>query len=113
MDNKQETILKEIRSNKSMSNTRSETAEAQTSQPSGTKSKVVHASIHENSDLENEDYPLKASGSKDLRHPAKPLYRNEIDLDETTISTEDCEEENYLITHDEHSLRISTDLYRC
>ena len=116
MDNKQETILKEIRSNKSMSTTtnpRSETAEAQTSQPSGTKSKVVHASINENSDLENEDYPLKASGSKDLRHPAKPLYRNEIDLDETTISTEDSEEENYLFTHDEHSLRISTDLYRC
>ena len=98
MDNKLETILKEIRSNKSMSTTtnpRSEAAEAQNSQPSGSKSKGVHASNFENSDSGNEDYPLKASGSKDLRHPAKPLYRNEIDLDETMISNEDSEEEDY------------------
>ena len=98
MDNKLESILKEIRSNKSMSTTtnpRSEAAEAQNSQPSGSKSMGVHSSNFENIDSENEDYPLKASGSKDLKHPAKPLYRNEIDLDETMISNEDSEEEDY------------------
>ena len=74
-------------------NPRSEAA--QNSQPSGSKSIGVHASNVENTDSENEDYPLKASGSKDLRHPAKPLYKNEIDLDETMISNEDSEEEDY------------------
>ena len=98
MDNKLESILKEIRSNKSMSTTtnpRSEAAEVHNSQPSGSKSIGVHASNFENTDSENEDYPLKASGSKDLKHPARPLYRNEIDLDETMISNEDSEEEDY------------------
>ena len=74
MDNKLENILKEIRSNKSMSTTtnpRSETADTQNLQPLGSKSIGVHASNIENSDSENEDYPLKASGSKDLRRPAK------------------------------------------
>ena len=88
MDNKLETILNEIRSNKSLSTTtnpRSETAEAQNSQPSGSKSIGVHASNIENSDSENEDYPLKASGSKDSRYPEKPLYRNEINLNETIL----------------------------
>ena len=32
---------------------------------------------------------------KDLRHPAKPLYRNELNLDETILSNEDSEEEYY------------------
>ena len=80
MDNKLETILEEIRSHKSLSTTtypRSGRIETQNPQPSGSKSIGVHASNIENSDSENEDYPLKASGSKDLRHSAKPLYRNE------------------------------------
>ena len=98
MDNKLESISNEIRSNKSIpttKNPRSEAAEAQTPQPSGSKSIGVHASNFENTDSENEDFPLKASGSKDLRRPAKPLYRNEIDLDETMISNEDSEDEDY------------------
>ena len=93
-----ETILTEIRSKKSMSTTtnlRSEVAEAQNTNPSGSKSIGRQASNFENSDSENENYPLKTSGSKDPRHPAKPLYRNEIDLDETMISNEDSEEEDY------------------
>ena len=52
-DDKLETILKAIRSNKNMSTTtnpRSEAAEAQNSQPSGSKSIRVHASYFENSD---------------------------------------------------------------
>ena len=79
MDNKLETILKEIRSNKSLSTTtnpRSETVETQIPQPSGSRSIGVHASNIENSDSENKDHPLRASGFKDLRHPAKPLYRD-------------------------------------
>ena len=65
MDNKLETIVKEIVSNKSLSittNPRSEKAGAQNSQPSGSKSIGVHASNIENSDSENEDYRLEASG---------------------------------------------------
>ena len=77
MNNKLVTILKEIRSNKSLSTTtnpRSETAEAKNSKSLGSKSIRVHASNNKNSESENEDYPLKASGSNDLRRPAKPLY---------------------------------------
>ena len=110
MDNKLESILKEIRSNKSMSTTtnpRSEAAEVQNSQLLGSKSIGVHASNFENSDSENEDYPLKASGSKDLRHPAKPLYRNEIDINETMISNEDSEEEDYHTIDIFTSVRLS------
>ena len=43
----------------------------------------VHASNIKNSDSENEDHLLRVSGSKDLRLPARPLNRNEIDLDAT------------------------------
>ena len=47
-----------------------------------------------------------ASEIKDLRHRAKPLYRNELDLDATVVSNEDLEEE------DNHSTRhvIPTDV---
>ena len=55
----------------------------------------VHASNFKNSDSENEDHPLRTSGSKDLRHPVKSLHGDEIDLDATMISKEDSEEEEY------------------
>ena len=58
-------------------------------------SKRVHASNTENSDQENKDYPLRPSEMKDLRHPAKALYRDELDLDATVVSNEDSEEEDY------------------
>ena len=32
---------------------------------------------------------------KDLRHPAKPLYRSERNFDETLVSEEDSAEEDY------------------
>ena len=57
----------------------------------------VHASNNERSYSENVDYPLKVSEIKDLRNPAKPWYRNELDLNATIISKGDSEEENYLI----------------
>ena len=45
-------------------NPRSETAETQKPQPSGPKSIGIHASKMGNSGSENEDYSLKASGSR-------------------------------------------------
>ena len=66
--------------------------------PSGSKSKGsigVSASNTENSESEDEDYPLKASEKKDLRRPAKPFFRSETDLDAILVSNEDSEEEDY------------------
>ena len=55
----------------------------------------VRAFIIQNSDSKDEDYSLKASDKKDLRHPAKPLYRNELDTDAAIVSNEHSEEEFY------------------
>ena len=55
-----------------------------------------HASNMENLDTEDEDNnPLRASDIKELSNPARPLYQNAPDLDETMISEEDSEEEDY------------------
>ena len=100
MENKLETILKEIKSNKSAStatNPRSEINENRDQQPSGSKidrSIGVHASNIENSDSENDDYPLRASKMKNLRHPAKPLFRAESDVDVTIHSDEESDAES-------------------
>ena len=79
MGNKFEAILREIRTNKNAStvtNPRSEHNEIQDPQPSGSKTKSigVHASSNENSDSGNDDYPLRASKMKDLKHHAKPFF---------------------------------------
>ena len=101
MENKLETILREIKSNKSASNvtnSRSETNETLDMRPSGSnvnKSVGVHASNIENSDSEDEDYPLKASKMKDLKHPAKPFYPNESDVNVTLHTDEETDEEDY------------------
>ena len=90
MVSKLEAILKEVDSNKTastMTNPRSDFNEMQDSQPSGsktTKSIGVHASNNENSEFENDDFPLRASKMKDLKHPAKPLFRSESDVNITT-----------------------------
>ena len=101
MENKLEAILKEIKSNKSAStvtNPRSDTNEMRENQPSGSKlskSIGVHASNNENSDSENDDYPLRASKMKDLKHPAKPFFETETDLDQIELSNEESEQEDY------------------
>ena len=102
MDNKLEAILKEVKSNKTastMTNSRSDIIEIQDPQPSGSKtvrSMGVRASNSENSDSENDDYPLRASKLKDLKHPAKPLFRSESDVDVTIHSDEESDiEEDY------------------
>ena len=72
--------------------------EMRENQPSGSKlSKFigVHASNNENSDSENDDYPLRASKIKDLKHPAKPFFETETDLDQTILSNEESEQEDY------------------
>ena len=101
IDNQLDTILKEFRPQKSASpvtNPSSETLESQNIKL--LRSKVhksigVHASITEISDSEDEDYPVRPSGIRDLRLAAKPLYRNWLDLDATVVSNEDSEEEDY------------------
>ena len=101
MENKLEAILKEIKSNKSAStvtNPRSDINEMRENQPSGSKLRKsigVHASNNENSDSENDDYPLRASKMKDLKHPAKPFFETETDLDQIELSNEESEQENY------------------
>ena len=100
IDNKFEAILKEIKSNKSAStvtNPRSELNENQEPQASGSKTNKsigVHASLNENSDSENEDHPLRASKMKDLRLPAKPMFRAESDVDVTIHSDEESDAES-------------------
>ena len=67
-----------------MTKPRSDFNEMQDSQPSASKTAKsigVHASINENSDSENDDFPLRASKMKDLKHPAKPLFRSVFDVD--------------------------------
>ena len=67
-------------------------------QPSGSeidKTLGVHASCNKNSHSEDEGYPLQASKMKDIRHPAKPLHRSEMNLDATIVSEEDSEEDDY------------------
>ena len=70
----------------------------QNMQPLGSKTNKtigVHAFYNEKSDSENEVYPLQASKMKVLRHPDRPLYRSETHLDETMVSEEDSEVEDY------------------
>ena len=105
MENKVETILKEIKSNKSASNVtnrRSEANEIQGMQPSISKvnkSIGVHASNFEYLDSEGEDYSLRASKTKDLKHPVKPLYQKESDVDVTILSNEESHIEDYHTIH--------------
>ena len=101
MDNKFGAILNEVKSNKTAStatNPRSDVNEKQDSQASGSKTNRsigVRAFI-ENSDSENDDYPLRASKRKDLKHPAKPLFQNESDVDVTTLlANEQSDVEDY------------------
>ena len=108
MDSKLEAILKEIKCNKNTSiatNPRSDIYEIQEPQPSGSRidpSIRVHASNNENSDSENNDYPLRASKMKDLKHPAKPLFRAESDVDVTIHSDEESDAEP--LREDYHNL---------
>ena len=51
----------------------------------------VRASNNGNSDSENDDYPLRASKMKDLKHPSKPLFRSESDVDITIHSDEESD----------------------
>ena len=99
IESKFETILKEIKSNKNAStvtNPRLENSEIPNSQLSGSKANRctgVHASNNESSDSENDDYLLRASKMRNLKHPAKPLFRRESDVDVTVHSDEETDEE--------------------
>ena len=107
MDNKLEAILEEIKYNKSAStvtNPKSVVNEIQEPQPSGSgidPSIGVRASNNENSGSENDDYSLRASKMKDLKHPARPLFQNQSDVDITIHSNEESDVEDY------HNIMIS------
>ena len=72
-------------------------------QPSGSRlgqSNGVHASFDENSEPDGVDYPPQTSKMRDLRHPAKPLFRSESDVDVTIHSDEESDlEEDYHTTN--------------
>ena len=101
IDNKFDAILREIKTSKNAStitNPRSESNETQNNQPSGSRNRSigVRASENENSDSENEDnHPIRASNMHELRDPARPFCQNIFELDETIVSNEDSEEEDY------------------
>ena len=80
----------EINSIKSAStNPRYDTIDNQNIQPSGSKgnwSMAVHESNILDSNLEEDDHPLRASNMNELSNPAKPFCQNESTLDETMIS---------------------------
>ena len=60
---------------------RTETNEMRNVQPSGSKnekSKRLHRSDSGNTVSENEDYPLRASERRNLKHPAKAMFQNEL-----------------------------------
>ena len=87
MEKKFEAIFKGLRSHKSaatITNPGHETHETQNTQPSRSKNDKfigVHASNNKNSVSEIENYLLRVSELKDLRHPDKPLYRSELNVD--------------------------------
>ena len=102
MENKFDAFFEETRTNKTTStktNPRSEIDGIQNSQPSRSKSirsNGVHASNIKNSDTEDEDdHPLRASEMHELRNPARPIYQNIQNVNETIVSNEDFEEEDY------------------
>ena len=102
MDNKFEAILREKKDQRKCingyKNPRSEFNEKQDPQSSGSKTKSigVRASSNENSNSENDDYPLRALKMKDLKYPAKPFFQNESYVDATILSTEESDaEEDY------------------
>ena len=49
----------------------------------------VHASNNKNPESEDEDNPLKASDMKELKHAAKSLSQNELNLEDELIASED------------------------
>ena len=90
MDSKLEAILEEIKCNKSASiatNPRSYVNEILESQP---PESTMNPSIGVRaSNIENKD----SSKMKDLKHPAKPLFRSESGVDVTILSDEESEVE--------------------
>ena len=57
----------------------------------------VRASNNKNPESEDKNNPLKASDMKELKHPAKSLYQNELNLENEIIaSKEDYHSFSYL-----------------
>ena len=61
----------------------------------------VRASNNKNPESENDDNPLRASKMKDLKHPAKSLYQNELNLEDEIIASE---EDYHMVTGANNSI---------
>ena len=53
-----------------------------------------HASDNEITESGDKDNPLRASGMRDSRHTVKPMFQNELNLDETIVINENSDEED-------------------
>ena len=77
---------------------RSEVNENQNIQPLGSKNDrptELHASNIDISNSEDEDHLLRASDMRELRSPARPIYKSVPNVSKTIFSKEDSEEEDY------------------
>ena len=98
--NKFQSIMKEIKSSKSVStvtnpsSTYNDNQNDQLSESKCNKCIGVHASNNKNLDPED-DHPLRASDMKELRNTAKTFFQNGLNQDETIVSNEDAEEADY------------------
>ena len=95
--NRFETILREIKNNKSVTTATNPRSETKETPQSGSRIKTfvaLHASNNVYSDLEKDAHHLRASQMSELRNPYNQFHQNELDLDETMISIEDSEEED-------------------
>ena len=64
----------------------------QNARPCGSKNERcigVRATNNKNPESENDDNPLRALKMKDLKHPAKSLYQNELNLEDEIIASEE------------------------
>ena len=93
-------MLRQIKKSAStITKPRTQTNGIQDSQLLGSKSNRsngVRASNVENSDTEDEDdHFLRESEMYELRNPARPFHQKIPNLDETIVSNEDSEEDDY------------------
>ena len=101
IQNKFESTLREIKTSKrasTVTNPGSDTNDTQNLQPSGSKGKMsmgVHTSNTIDSDLDEDHHSLRASNMNELRNPAKLFCKFELDLNESIVSNDYSEEEDY------------------
>ena len=82
----------------------------QNARPCGSKNERsigVRASNNKNPESENDDNLLRASKMNDLKHPAKSLYQNELNLEDEIIASE---EDYHMVTGPNQQLHRQSSL---